>query len=179
MNKAIIPNLITGMRILGAVLLLFVSAFRLPFYIIFTLCGITDALDGYLARKLGVTSELGSKLDGFADVVFYSIMVLKLFPVMLEKMPIVVWIMLAVAIGIRGSIYVVSALKFSRFASSHTYLNKASGMLAFLAPYFAPTAFFAIYCGIWCVLGIVSAIEDLLLHINSKQYPDKKSILIK
>ncbi len=64
-----IPNLITGLRILlvppflwlllqeryGAALLLFVIA------------GISDALDGFLAKYYGWTSELGGLLDPIAD----------------------------------------------------------------------------------------------------------------
>lgn len=179
MKKSMVPNLITALRIIGAISLLFVSSFGVAFYIIFTLCGVTDALDGYLARKLGVFSDLGSKLDSIADLIFYSVMVLKLFPVMCEKMPIGVWIMLIAAMSIRFSIYILSAFKFSKFASSHTYLNKAAGILAFLAPYFAPTGLFAIYCGVWCVIGIISSTEDLVIHIASKQYPSQKSVFEK
>lgn len=179
MNKATIPNAITCMRILGAIALLFVPTFKTLFYVIFIFCGITDVLDGFLARKFGTSSKLGSKLDSIADLMFYSVMVLKLLPVMCEKMPIGVWGMLLAAILIRVSIYIVAAIKFSRFASSHTYFNKASGMFAFLAPFFAPTRFFAVYCGVWCVVGILSGTEDLAIHITAKQYPDKKSIFQK
>src|SRR5271168_4645301 len=67
-----LPNTLTWLRILmipGVVLL-----YYLPFWwahpaagIGFALAGITDTLDGYFARKLGLTSRLGAFLDPVAD----------------------------------------------------------------------------------------------------------------
>jgi CDP-diacylglycerol---glycerol-3-phosphate 3-phosphatidyltransferase len=67
-----LPNTLTWLRILmipGVVLL-----FYLPFWwahpaagVGFALAGITDAFDGYFARKLGLTSRLGAFLDPVAD----------------------------------------------------------------------------------------------------------------
>ena len=179
MKKVAIPNVITCMRIIGSVALLIVPAFRLLFYIIFTLSGLTDALDGYLARRFSVESELGSKLDSIADLVFYGVMVIKLLPVMIEKMPLGIWILLISIVCVRIFIYILVAAKFHRFASLHTYLNKASGICAFLAPYFAPTDYFAFYCGAWCVLGAVAAIEEIAIHLTAKEYKPRKSIFVK
>jgi CDP-diacylglycerol---glycerol-3-phosphate 3-phosphatidyltransferase len=67
-----LPNSLTWLRILmipGVVIL-----FYLPFWwahpaagVGFALAGITDTLDGYFARKLGLTSRLGAFLDPVAD----------------------------------------------------------------------------------------------------------------
>src|ERR1700735_839636 len=67
-----LPNTLTWLRILmipGVVVL-----YYLPFWwahpaagIGFALAGITDSLDGYFARKLGLTSRLGAFLDPVAD----------------------------------------------------------------------------------------------------------------
>ena len=49
----------------------------------FALLGITDALDGYLARRWQQTSDFGSRLDGLADLAFYptgAVLLLWLFP---------------------------------------------------------------------------------------------------
>lgn len=40
---------------------------RILFLMVFTLAGITDILDGYLARKYRQVSELGARLDTYAD----------------------------------------------------------------------------------------------------------------
>ena len=67
-----IPNLLTGLRIL--LIPVIVGLFYLPYHwadmacgVLFALVGITDAFDGYLARKLGQTSRLGAFLDPVAD----------------------------------------------------------------------------------------------------------------
>jgi phosphatidylglycerophosphate synthase len=67
-----LPNTLTWLRILmiPAILILY----YLPFWwadpaacAAFALAGITDTLDGYYARKLGLTSRLGAFLDPVAD----------------------------------------------------------------------------------------------------------------
>ena len=66
------PNALTWVRI--AAIPLVVLAFYAPYPwsdpvagLIFAAAGITDTLDGYLARKLGQTSRLGAFLDPVAD----------------------------------------------------------------------------------------------------------------
>ena len=175
-----VPNIITSLRIVGAVLLLFVPAFKTVFYVIFTISGITDALDGLIARKLNATSELGSKLDSIADLLFYGVMVVKLLPVMIATLPLYVWILISTVFGLRLVIYCFAAVKYHRFASMHTYLTKASSALVFLAPYFAPTRYFSVYCTVWCVLGILAAVEEFVIHLTSREYTSsKKSMFIK
>ncbi|HYK25987.1 MAG TPA: CDP-diacylglycerol--glycerol-3-phosphate 3-phosphatidyltransferase [Steroidobacteraceae bacterium] len=66
------PNILTWVRI--AAIPLVVIAFYLPVPwadpaagLIFAAAGITDSLDGYLARRLGQTTRLGAFLDPVAD----------------------------------------------------------------------------------------------------------------
>ena len=66
----VLPNLVTGLRMIGTFLLLFTKAFSSAFYVIFSICGITDVCDGFLARRTGTTSEFGAKLDSVATVKF-------------------------------------------------------------------------------------------------------------
>ena len=67
-----LPNMLTWVRI--AAIPLVVIAYYLPYHwsnpaagLIFAAAGITDSLDGYLARRLGQTSRLGAFLDPVAD----------------------------------------------------------------------------------------------------------------
>ena len=71
-NPYTVPNLLTGLRI--ALIPVIVGLFYLPYHwsdmacgLLFAVVGITDAFDGYLARKLGQTSPLGAFLDPVAD----------------------------------------------------------------------------------------------------------------
>jgi CDP-diacylglycerol---glycerol-3-phosphate 3-phosphatidyltransferase len=66
-----LPNLLTVSRLVLALLLFGVIAAELWFcgVIVFALAAITDWLDGYLARKLGISSALGRNLDPLVDKV--------------------------------------------------------------------------------------------------------------
>jgi CDP-diacylglycerol--glycerol-3-phosphate 3-phosphatidyltransferase len=67
-----IPNALTWARIVAIPLI--IVLYYLPYHwsdqaagILFALAGITDSLDGYLARKWGQTTRLGAFLDPVAD----------------------------------------------------------------------------------------------------------------
>ena len=73
-----IPNLLTLLRI--SLIPIFVLMFYLPFEwhyiasaIIFAIAGVTDWLDGYLARKLHQVSPLGEFLDPVADKLIVAV----------------------------------------------------------------------------------------------------------
>lgn len=61
--KAGLANLITGTRILCSAALLFCPAFSAPFYVLYLMAGLTDMVDGAVARKTGTVSTFGAKLD--------------------------------------------------------------------------------------------------------------------
>lgn len=42
--------------------------------VLYSLCGVTDVLDGFLARKLHTESKAGEWLDSFADLFFRLLM---------------------------------------------------------------------------------------------------------
>ncbi len=71
----------------------------------FALAGITDTLDGYYARKLGLTSRLGAFLDPVAD----KLIVAAALVLIVSRDP--RWFMAIVAIVIIGREIAVSALR--------------------------------------------------------------------
>ncbi|MEI7670918.1 MAG: CDP-diacylglycerol--glycerol-3-phosphate 3-phosphatidyltransferase [Deltaproteobacteria bacterium] len=64
-----IPNLITLLRILlvPVVVILLIQGFFIKALIVFVVAGLSDALDGFLARVLKQQTELGAYLDPIAD----------------------------------------------------------------------------------------------------------------
>lgn len=64
-----LPNLLTTLRILmvPAVVHLLARGYYAPAMWLFLACGVTDALDGYIARRYGLTTQLGAILDPIAD----------------------------------------------------------------------------------------------------------------
>ena len=66
------PNTLTWIRIVSIPLIVVVFYLPVPWArpavgLLFALAGITDYLDGYLARRLGQTSSFGAFLDPVAD----------------------------------------------------------------------------------------------------------------
>ena len=74
-------NIITGIRIVLSVALLFCSALSPLFYALYMVAGFSDMLDGAVARKTGTVSEFGSRLDTIADLLFVAVCLIKLLPV--------------------------------------------------------------------------------------------------
>ena len=137
MNR--IPNIISALRILGAVLLLFFYPAGAAFWVIYGLCGISDMLDGYLARKLHAESKTGAVLDSVADICFVACCAIRLIPVV--QIPIWLWIWAGVIVAIRIVNQVSALIVSKRFCFPHTKANKLTGLLLFLS---VPTVFWSI-----------------------------------
>ncbi len=170
MSPKMIPNLITMIRIIGSLCLLFVQPLKKSFYIIYTIAGLSDAIDGFIARKTNSVSELGSKLDSVADLCFYIVMILRIFPVLWEKLPFWIWYMVLAVVVMRIASYIISAIKFKKFSSLHTYLNKAATLMIFFVPYIINHSIISAFCTVICVIGIISSVEELVIHITKKEY---------
>ena len=69
-----IPNLLTCSRFVIAPFLLALAwlGYENVFLILLAISFLTDALDGFVARLLEQTSELGARLDTLADLVIYT-----------------------------------------------------------------------------------------------------------
>ncbi|MBQ6798899.1 MAG: CDP-alcohol phosphatidyltransferase family protein [Oscillospiraceae bacterium] len=165
-----IPNFITVLRIIGTFALLFLSPAELSFLIIYLVCGLTDILDGWLARKLKITSVMGSRLDTAADLFYYIVMAIKIFPALLTALPPAVWIPVWGTALLRICMYLYVALRFHRLASSHTLLNKLTGFLVFCLPFSLLVEDITIpYSWVGATVAAIAAFYDLFLILRDKQ----------
>lgn len=176
-QKINIPNLITALRIAGTCCLLLTPPLTPVFYGLYAFTGLTDVLDGWLARRMGMTSAFGAKLDSIADLLFYAVMLLRIFPILYATLPAVIWYAVGVVLLLRLSAYLVAAVKYHRFASLHTYLNKLTGVGVFLIPCVITLPIGIGACWIICVIAALSSAEELLIHLRGKSYrPNIKSL---
>jgi len=172
-----VPNIISVFRILGTVILLFIEPFSVVFFILYAFCGLTDVMDGYVARKYDATSEIGSKLDSIADILYYGVMVIRILPVLLKVLPAYLWYMFWSVIFVRFVSYMIAAIRYRCLAAHHTYLNKVSGFFAFLTPFFARTPILVGFCIILGLVTMIAALEEVVMHVKYKEYrPDLKTI---
>ena len=77
--KKILPNLISLFRLVLSPALLLFEPFSNRFLLLYVLLGASDFLDGYLARRWGVSSKLGARLDSAADLLFCGILLYLIF----------------------------------------------------------------------------------------------------
>ena len=170
MKSKYIPNIITAVRILGTLFLLWAKLPSLYFFVIYSICGFSDVLDGWLARKTKTTSEFGARLDSVADLLFYGVMLIKLMPVLVKVMPSAFWIAVSCVVIGRLASYIVAAMKYKRFAALHTYLNKLTGLGVFIMPYITQFTGFVYYVMAVCGVAALATFEELFLHIRRKEY---------
>lgn len=174
------PNCITSLRIVGAFVMMFTRIFTNEFYIVYTLCGITDVLDGFVARMTKQTTEFGAKLDSVADLLFYGTMLFKLLPEMLSAMPNAMPVMIASLVALRVCSYLIAAFRYKKFASLHTYMNKLSGFSCFLLPYLVlwgvPQNI--VYSIVYAV-AVIAGLEELLIHSSAQNYTRGNRSVIK
>ena len=67
-----LPNVISALRIAGSIGLLFCVVTGWPFWTLYALCGISDMVDGWLARKLHAETKAGAILDSVAAVATFA-----------------------------------------------------------------------------------------------------------
>ncbi len=125
-------NIITIVRILCSIAILFCPVFSVAFYALYITAGLTDMIDGWVASKTNTISEFGAKLDTVADFVFVVVCLVKLLPIMDMPTWLYVWIGVIAFIKIINIIsgYVVQ----KQFVAIHSVMNKVTGVLLFVLP---------------------------------------------
>ena len=156
--KKYIANIITGSRIIFSLHLLIIPLSSAWFYVLYLFCGLTDMIDGTIARKTNAVSEFGSKLDTIADFVFVVVCLIKLLP--LVHISVWVWIWIIVIAVIKTTNIVWGFVCRKKLVTLHSILNKATGILLFLLPFtlqsVEPTYSFAVVC----IIATIAAIQE-------------------
>ena len=151
-------NVITGLRILTSLALLFCPVFSPIFYVLYLLAGLTDMVDGIIARKTNTVSEFGSRFDSIADLVFVAVCLIKILHVM--DIPIWLYVWTAVIALIKMINIVYGYVMQRRFASVHSAMNKVTGGLLFILPLIV-SIIPIIYTGITiCSVATFAAIQE-------------------
>ncbi len=162
-----IPNILTVCRIFGSILLLFFPAFSLEFYITYLLCGVSDMIDGTIARKTNSTSKFGSQLDTIADLIFVVVSLFKLLPAI--HIPQWLWIWGGVIAVIKISNIIWGYFSKKQFISFHTIMNKVSGLLLFLFPLTIPFLELNYIAIAVCSIATLSAIQEGVYIITDSE----------
>lgn len=151
-------NIITSIRILCSIAILFCPVFSAAFYSLYISAGVSDMIDGWVARKTNTASEFGAKLDTMADIVFVIVCLFKLLPVMDIPVWIYVWIGVIALIKVINIVsgYVVQ----KQFVAIHSLMNKVTGVLLFLLPLTFSFVELKYSAAVVCVFATFSAVQE-------------------
>ena len=156
--KKQIANIITSCRILGSIGLLFCSVFSACFYGLYLFCGLTDMVDGTIARKTGAASSFGARLDTVADFLFVIASFMKLAPVI--RIPMWTWIWAAVIAVVKLVTLVWGFMQMKQMPSLHTIANKATGLCLFLLPLTMSFVDLQYTAPVVCLIATIAAIQE-------------------
>ena len=151
-------NQITSCRILLSLLLLFFPALSPGFYGLYLAAGLSDMLDGLVARRTNSTSPLGAKLDSIADIIFLAVCLIKLLPVL--TLPVWLWGWVGLIALLRLVNILSGFVCRKKLVLLHTKANKLTGALLFLLP--LSLGFLNISCSAipLCALASFAAIQE-------------------
>ena len=151
-------NFITGLRIVFSVVLLFCPALSPAFYALYIAAGVTDMIDGAVARKTGTVSEFGAKLDTTADFVLVVVCLIKLLPVL--HVPAWLYIWIAMIAFIKVANIAAGYIRQKEFLSVHSIMNKVTGGLLFVFPLTLSFIDLRYSAAVVCVVATAAAIHE-------------------
>ena len=130
---SMLPNIISASRGVAALAMLFFPVFSPGFWALYCWGGISDMIDGPIARKMNAESELGAGVDSVADLFFVICSAIKILPTV--DLPVWVWLWIA-AIGIvKAAGVVIGSCRQRKFTIPHSLPNKLTGILLFFLPF--------------------------------------------
>ncbi|MCL2016789.1 MAG: CDP-alcohol phosphatidyltransferase family protein [Defluviitaleaceae bacterium] len=163
-----IPNTLSIMRIFLCLPLLVLEPFTFGFMLLYTLAGLTDMIDGPIARYTNTTSKLGAALDGSADFLFGLIALFRILPRVDEFSPVfIAWI--ALLLAIRFISIAVGFIRFREILVLHTYANKFIAFALFLFPLLYLLLNINILLLILCVIAMFAFLEELIINASTKK----------
>ena len=166
--KKHIANIITGSRIVLSLPLLFIPLTSAWFYALYLLCGLSDMIDGTVARKTKCASEFGARLDTVSDFVFMIVALIRFVPHL--NIPTWLWIWIGVIAVIKLGNVVCGFIREKKLISPHTVLNKVTGLLLFLLPVTINFVDLTYTLPIACALATVAAIHEVYDTYSEKKY---------
>lgn len=161
--KQYIANIITSARILLSLAILLTTPCTTSFYILYITAGLTDMVDGTIARKTGSVSTFGSRLDTIADFIFVVCCLIKLLPFLIFPRWIYIWI--AGIFLVKVITATVRIIRKNKDISPHNILNKLTGFMLFLLPLTIPFVELKYTSIVACAIATAAALNECLSSV--------------
>ncbi len=174
-----IPNIITLIRIL--LVPLFIICLQNRFFpyalLVFTVAGISDGLDGFLARLLDQRTQIGAMIDPIADklLVISAFTCLSIMGIVPEWLTVIV-ISRDVVILLGYGVFMASDIRISIRPSMISKCNTCFQLLTVFGELvqqvrqqFAPDIYSGCLYGATAILTIVSGLHYIYIGLNTDQ----------
>lgn len=175
-----IPNALSVFRLLGVPGLFYLAQLETLHYFLawYIILGLTDWLDGFLARRWNLSSEFGASLDSVADLAYYistAYFMMTFFPNYVEpNLP-----YLYIFFILLGSSMLVSWIKCRRFVMLHTHLTRFNGILVFLVMVLSFWTNTTLAITAVIVIYVIAFTEIVLIFLRFGDVPsDTRSIFL-
>lgn len=174
-----VANALSASRLFCLPILVFfvLADMREAFLIGYILVGSTDFFDGLVARTFNQKTEVGKKLDSFADIFFYLGSAWFMYRLYLEYLQ-PNMLLLQIFLGLFVLSFVVSGIVCKKPIMMHTFLLKLNGVFVYalliLSGFLDTTAFITVIL----VIYLVGFMEEIAIFIRFGEVdPDSPSIL--
>jgi|TARA_B110000879_G_scaffold184049_1_gene243314 CDP-diacylglycerol--glycerol-3-phosphate 3-phosphatidyltransferase len=175
-----IPNLLSMTRLVlvPVLIALAIAENAQAFLMVLAFSLLSDVFDGYLARKLNQTTELGAKLDSWGDVLTYGAMILGLYWIWPQVFTEQLWFLIAATLSF--VVPVAHAFrKFGEYPSYHTLGAKTAAVLMAPAFYSLTLLGWDLFFQAVIVFHIVVAFEEMAITSTlSRPRTNVTSILV-
>lgn len=160
-----LPNIISASRGITAIVMLFFPVFSIIFWALYCWGGISDMIDGAIARKMNAESETGSRIDSVADFVFLVCTGILILPSI--DLPLWIWLWVAWIAVVKTAAIGIFSYRRHRLTVPHSRTNKLTGFLLFCLPFALIRAGVLIPAVIVCSTATLSLAEDIRLIVIS------------
>ena len=164
------PNLVSALRVLIAPLLLVLALLQHEtwFLVVLMFSALTDFIDGQLARRLKMTTELGAHLDSWGDFMIYSTMAIGawiLWPEITQR-ELVYYSMILFSFLLPA---LFGLIKFGKITGYHTWAVKLAVLVTFIG-------YISLYSGYasWpfvlaSILCVIAGSEEILITLTLRE----------
>ena len=172
MNKSVItiPNILSFYRLISFPIVLYFAIKQIEniFVILLMIDLITDVLDGFIARRFNMQTELGARLDSIADIGMFSLGIIGIFIFKAADFSPHLNI-LYIFLGLYLLSNIISLIKFGRFPSLHLYSWKIGGYIQGIFLFVLFTMGFNMYFYYFVMFwGIISFGEHIVIQLIIK-----------
>ena len=164
-------NILTSIRVICGLLILIFPAFSGLYYALYLAGGVSDAIDGSVARRLGRETSFGAKYDTAADFVFVVAVIVKIVNAVRFPAWLLVWICVIFAVKVANPL--VGFVRHRQFITVHSVINKVCGAVCFVLPLLIGSAcawqIKAIAVIFVCVLSSAAAVHESIKIWNGRE----------